>query len=141
MPKATTNINDTERKDLKTCPPDGFVVLRRLSYGEMIERRSLSGKLNLNATPGKGGKNQDVQAFIQMANRLVTEFEFRNCIVDHNLEDENGTPLDFRKPTTLSQLDPRIGDEISQYIDTMNQYDVGSESLGNSSNGSLATLS
>lgn len=138
MPKATTNISDTERYELKTCP-EGYVVLRRLSYGEMIERRSLSGKLNLNASPGKG-KTQDVQAFIQMANRLVTEFEFKNCIVDHNLTDENDIALDFRKATTLERLDPRVGDEISQYIDAMNQYDVGSESLGNSSNGSLATL-
>lgn len=137
MPKATTNISDTEKYELKTCP-EGYVLLRRLSYGEMIERRSLSGKLNLNATPGKG-KTNDVQAFIQMANRLVTEFEFKNCIVDHNLEDENGTALDFRKATTLSVLDPRIGDEISQYIDKMNQYDVGTESLGNSSNGSTLT--
>lgn len=138
MPKATVDVTETQRFDLKTCP-EGYVELRHLSYGEMIERRALSGKLNLNATPGKKGGQQDVQAFIQMANKLVTEFEFKNCIVDHNLTDANDVPLDFRNPSALVKLHPKIGDEISSYIDKMNQYDVDSESLGNSSNGSTLT--
>jgi hypothetical protein len=136
MPKATTNINDTERHELKTCPPDGFVLLRRMNYGEMLERRAQTGKLNLNT-----GKDQSTEAFIQMANRLVTEFEFRTCIMDHNLTDDNDNPLDFRKPTTLNMLDPRVGDEISDLINKMNQAEVTSESLGNSKNGSIATSS
>lgn len=126
MPKATTNVNDTEKFDLKTCE-GGFVVLRRMNYGELLERRTLAGKLNF-----QGGKG-DTQAYINVANRLVTEFEFKNCIVDHNLENESGQPLDFRSGVTISLLDPRIGDEISSLIDSMNQAEA---SLPNSVNGS-----
>ena len=128
MPKATTNVNDTERHDLNTCE-EGFVVLRRLNYGEMLERRTLAGKLNFAGKPGE----KDVNAYINMANRIVTEFEFKNCIVDHNLENENGQPLDFRSAATITMLDPRIGDEISALIDGMNQAEA---SLPNSVSGS-----
>lgn len=124
MPKATTNIADTERFELKTCE-GGFVVLRRLNYGEMLERRTMAGKLNFES--GKGQEN--TQAYINMASRVVTEFEFKNCIVDHNLESEGGQLLDFRSGVTISMLDPRIGDEISSLIDKMNQAEA---SLGNS---------
>lgn len=127
MPKATTNIGDTQRFELETCP-GGFVVLRRMNYGEMLERRTLAGKLNFEGA-GKG----DTQAYINMANRVVTEFEFKNCIVDHNLENEGGQALDFRSPVTISLLDPRIGDEISRLIDSMNQAET---SLPNSASAS-----
>ena len=117
MVRATTNINDTERHELKTCE-GGFVVLRRLNYGEMLERRTLAGKLNFQS------QGRDTQAYINMANRVVTEFEFKNCIVDHNLENDSGQSLDFRSAATITMLDPRIGDEISALIDSMNQAEI-----------------
>lgn len=122
MPKATTNIQDTERYELKTCE-GGFVELRRLSYGEFLKRRQMSTNLAL-----KSGAGKDFEGVMELANEKVTEFEFANCIVDHNLEDENGEALDFRKVHHLKMLDPRIGEEISTYINKMNQFD---EDLGN----------
>ena len=133
MPKATTNINDTERHELKMCP-GGFVVLRRLNYGEMIERRAMSSRLNMTSEAGKG----DITAYLNMVNRAVTEYEFKNSITDHNLTDDNEQPLDFRSPHTISMLDPRIGEEISVLIDGMNQYE---KSLPNSVNGSVPVSS
>lgn len=128
MPNATTSISDTERFELKTCK-EGFVVLRRMNYGEMLERRTLAGKLNFTGAQGQ----KDMQAYLNMANRVVTEFEFKNCIVDHNLTDANEQPLDFHSSLTINSLDPRIGDEISSLIDSMNQAE---EELPNLASGS-----
>lgn len=118
MPKAVTSGSDTERYDLKSCPPDGFVVLRRLTYGEFLERRQMSSGMKVSAS-----RSNDFEGLLDLMNRKTTEYEFKNCIVDHNLEDENGNQLDFRKATTLTRLDPRVGEEISTYISKMNQFE------------------
>jgi hypothetical protein len=57
---------------------------------------------------------------LETMSRWTRQFEFSNCIVDHNLEDEHGVKLDFTNPMTLSVLDPKVGEEIEQYIEELN---------------------
>jgi hypothetical protein len=126
MPKATVDTTATERYDLKTCE-GGFVELRTMSYGEFLRRRDLLSKMSFE---GKGKNDQ--KATIESANAVVAQYEFQACIVDHNLEDDNGKPLDFRSNRTFATLDPRVGEEIASYIDKMNKWDEESEEdLGN----------
>jgi hypothetical protein len=122
MPRATSTGTSTERYDLKTLPPQegeegGYVVLRRMTYGEFMKRRNMTG-LRFE----QHGK-QGMQGFLDMVNSKVTEYEMSICIVEHNLEDDNGNLLDFKKPQHIRQLDPRVGEEISTLIDKMNQFD------------------
>lgn len=132
MPKAVVDTTVTERFELETCPGDGteepgFVVLRRMSYDEFLRRRDLISKMSFE------GKGDDQKATIESANATVALYEFNTCIVDHNLEDANGKALDFRTKRALTQLDPRIGEEISTIIDKQNKWDKdGEEELGNS---------
>lgn len=116
MPVATTNAKDTERFDLKSAPPDGFIVLRRMNYGEFIKRREMLSGMRLE------GKGKDAEAVMQLANEKVTQFEFARCIIDHNLEDETGRKLNLSTVQDFSQLDPRIGQEIGDRINEMNQF-------------------
>jgi hypothetical protein len=51
------------------------------------------------------------------------EFEFKNCIQDHNLEDDNGAKIDFNNPMSYRILHPKIGAEIAAAIDKLNQED------------------
>lgn len=113
MPKATGS-SETEQHDLKTCP-GGYVVLRRMTYGEFIKRREMLSGMRME------GKGRDAQAVLQLANEQVTQFEFSRCIVDHNLEDDSGRKLNLGSPKDFSQLDTRIGQEIGELIDKMNQ--------------------
>src|SRR5688500_4607942 len=129
MPRATVDINSVERFELKTCP-EGFVVLRRLSFGQVMERRMFT-KLEINT----GGKGKDLQGELAMANRRVTEFEFKTCIVEHNLEDESGRTLDLSTARDFNKLDPMVGQEIEKLISDMNNFEDEDEA-GNSSNGS-----
>ena len=130
MPRATVNMTSTTRHDLKTLP-GGFVELRRLSYGQTLQRQSL---LTLRMIRDAETKASDtVKSEINMANLEVTTFDFTNCIVDHNLEDENGRKLVLSNPAHFQRLDPRIGQEIDQLISEMNNFDEESEEeLGNS---------
>jgi hypothetical protein len=76
-----------------------------------------------NPNDSKKKKNEMVRGYLEIMNVAVTEFEFRNCITDHNLEDENGNALDFTRPMQAWRLDPKIGQEIGKYIDDLNQFD------------------
>lgn len=116
MPRATVQQDNTHRFELKTCP-EGFVVLRQLSYGQMLERRAMGANLRIEAKRGK----KDVAGEMALMQKIVTEYEFRHCVVDHNLEDEDGRKLDFGSPGDLAKLDPRVGSEIDKYINKLNQ--------------------
>lgn len=126
MPRAVVSA-EVERKDLKTAPPDGFVELKRMSYGQKMQRTQIATDMTVEVQ--KGQKSQ--KASIDVAQLEVTLFEFRNCIVDHNLTDENDQKLNLHSKEGLSKLDPRVGDEIGKYIDELNNYDGEDDDLGN----------
>lgn len=125
MPRATVDINDTRQFDLKTLA-GGQVTLRRMSYGKYLERQQLAMTMAIEQAEKKGQMG-DVK--VDMNTAAVAYFEFKECIVDHNLTDHDDQPLDFRKPHTITLLDPRIGQEIGDHIREMNELEA---TLGNS---------
>jgi hypothetical protein len=126
MPVATVNTGDTERHDLKTAPPDGYVVLRRMTYGQTLERRALM-KLSIHTQKGK----KDLTGEMAMANRRIQEFEFRYCIVEHNLTDNQERLLNLADPVVLQTLNPRVGQEIESIISDMNNFEEDEDDQGN----------
>lgn len=128
MPKAVVNFSETEKFPLKTLP-EGYVVLRRLSYGQKLERQSMATRLSMT------GQGKTAQMNMDMMQQEVTAFEFKHCITDHNLEDENGQKLDLKNKVNIFRLDPRVGEEIETYIDRLNNFEE-SEEAENSGTGS-----
>lgn len=118
MPRATANTEETVRHELKTLP-DGFVVIKRLSYGAKLHRRALVSKMTFSG----GGKSSDMAGEMQLINEAATQYDFAHCIVEHNLEDETGRVLDFAKPVDVRSLDPRIGEEIDVAIGELNNFE------------------
>lgn len=126
MPKAIVDTARTDRFELKTLPASdgeeaGFVVLRRMSYGEFLRRRDMISKMSMK------GEGKNTEAIMEMANEIVTRYEFQACIVDHNLEDANGNQLDFRSAKTFAQLDPTVGEEIAELIDDYNEFNKSAD--------------
>lgn len=129
MPKATVDP-ESHHYDLKTLPPDGFVKLRTLSFHEMEMRKDIAGRVYQeqkvqNVRAGKQDDDEMMRAYFESMNVKVTEFEFRNCIVDHNLyiDDAETQLIDFSKPMHAWKLAPKIGEEISKYITDLTQID------------------
>ncbi|HVI77452.1 MAG TPA: hypothetical protein VM715_04700 [Candidatus Acidoferrum sp.] len=119
MPRATSNKRDEtlwERKELKTCE-GGFVLLRKLDYGEMQARRAFTSKMSVKS----GRKKSNFEGEMALMDRCVQAFEFAHTIMDHNLEDEGGRKLDFQNQADVESLDGAIGEEIARLIDDMNQ--------------------
>lgn len=131
MPVATRKM-ETVRRELKSCPPDGYVILRQLSYDEMLERRDGATKVLMER--GIGGRNADAKMAVQIANKWSNYFSFPRSIVEHNLTDENGVPIDFSAKgieLTFKSLDPKIGADIEALIDELNQEEEEPEGFTN----------
>lgn len=126
MPRATARL-DGERVDLKSCPPDGFVVIRQLSFGEMLERRDQAVKYYQESSTSRRQVQDIVKTEIDVLNKASRRYDFTTCIVDHNLEDDHGNKLNFQNPSTLDVLDPLIAMEIERAIDKLNREDVDEE--------------
>jgi hypothetical protein len=127
MPRATVDQSPGEQIQLETLP-EGWVMLRRMSYGEKQQRQELAMKMTMEMGGGGGGNRQQrrskgAKAEIDMLAMVSTVFDFRTCLVDHNLQDENGQKLDLTQQENIKRLDPRIGEEISVLIDELNNFE------------------
>lgn len=117
--------------DLKSCPPDGYVTIRRMTYGQKLTRTEMTSKLRIAMQKG----TKDVQGEIDMMQRQVALWEFANLIADHNLTDTMNRKLDFANPADVQSLMGQVGEEISTYIDELNNFEAesvnGTTELGN----------
>lgn len=127
MPVATRTV-ETQRFPLVTAPPDGYVVLRRLTYGDKLARQGMVSKMRFSAS-----RARDMQGEIDMMTEQTAVLDFGQCIVEHNLTDESGEPLDFKNPLHVKALDGRTGEEIGTYIDRMNSFEEDTAPEGGNS--------
>lgn len=125
MPKATVNADGT-RVELKSCP-GGFVLLRQLAFGDMLKRRDLAARYMQEFSGVKDANVSRIQ--IDILNEASRKFDFSHCILDHNLEDDNGNKLDFSNAMVLDILDPKIAAEIEREMDKINLEDFDPENF------------
>jgi hypothetical protein len=131
MPKVVIDPQEYEKFDLKSAPPDGFVMLRPLPYGQKLSRRSKATKMMMRSQAPQRGKTQQQQDQVfelESMDEWAVAHDFAYCIGEHNLEDASGSLLDFANPLTLKLLDPKVGSEIERLIDELNNEE-GEESL------------
>lgn len=124
MPRATVSL-EPEEYELQTVE-GGKITLKRMTYGQKLERNQIA----MDMTMESGGKGRGTKASVDIMQARTTLYEYKACIVDHNLTDDDDQLLDFTKPTILGKLDPRVGDEISDLIGKQNNYDEDDD-LGN----------
>lgn len=120
MPVAVLRKQDNPRRELKTAPPDGYVVVRRMSYGESLAREAIATKF----TVGGDANSKEFSGDIKIDQERVALFDFATCIVEHNLTDENERLLNFKDPKDVKLLDKEIGREIGELIDEVNNTDT-----------------
>lgn len=119
-----TIVNANERFDLKSCPPDGYVVVRRMTYGEKLKRGSMMTKFRMEM--GKN-KSDSMNMDVDLDQEKVSMWEFANLIVEHNLTDDTERPLNFKNMADISRLGPVVGEEIQTYIDKLNSFEEDDE--------------
>lgn len=110
---------DATRYDLKSVS-GAWVSLRPLPYGMLIERRDKASRMSMETS---NRRNDNSKLDIDMMQHQSRIFEFQNCLIDHNLSDDQGNKLNFSNPSTLNLLDPKVGQEIERLIDDLNQLE------------------
>jgi hypothetical protein len=110
----------------------GWVELRRLSYGEKLNKDAEAMKMRF-AMGGNSAQNMDAE--LSLINEFVTYREFAKCIMAHNLTDDNDKPLNFTNPEDVKKLDPRVGDEISTLIGELNDFEKATKLADRDSTG------
>jgi hypothetical protein len=114
MPVATVARN-TERFELTTCE-GAYIIVRRMSFGEKLTRQDEMLKMRTS-----GDKESRIE--FDMMNKKTALSDFGNLVIEHNLTDENDRLLNFKNQQDVLSLDPRVGDEISQCIDSINSFE------------------
>lgn len=117
MPVGTVLVT-TKRFDLKSCP-EGYVIVRRMNYGEELQRTEMATKFTL----GGAGASVDKDSFsgaLDINTTAVALWDFANLIIDHNITDEQDKLLNFKNPGDVKRLDSTIGKEIGEAIDEWN---------------------
>jgi hypothetical protein len=118
MPVAVV-VQSSERRELKSLP-EGYVVIKRMTYGQKLLRSELNMKMLIEM----GGKGKaDMQGEMKIMSRQVALWEFANLIEDHNLTDAEGRMLDFNRNVDVERIEGKIGEEISTYIDELNNFE------------------
>lgn len=118
---AIANNEETERLDLKTLE-GGYIVAHRLTYGQKLMRRQMVSNLKIEASKGR-----DFQGEMNMVNEKATLFDFQHCIVEHNLERAEGQLLNFGNMQDIRSLDPRVGEEIDNWLSELNNFEESEE--------------
>ncbi len=118
MPIGTIS-KTTERFELETLPPDGYVIVRRMTYGEKLSRQD--EMLYMRASM------EDKSLQMSMLNKKTALTDFGNLIVEHNITDQDNRPLNFKNAKDVLELDPRVGDEIAYFIDRINSFEATEE--------------
>lgn len=108
-------INKTDRFELDTVP-EGYVVVRRMNYGESLKRQAMATKIYMEQNTA----SKDMRGEVDIQSELVTFWEFANLVIEHNLTDESDRPLNFKNVADVVRLDGPVGDEIGKIIDEYN---------------------
>jgi hypothetical protein len=137
MPKAFVQRDETTHFDLESCP-DGYVKLRKFTYGEHIKHNQMTSSMRM-----KANQDNSFDAEMDLTSFDAVQYQLSKCVVEHNLEkDDNGNLFDFSRAADIEILDPKIGGEIQQYISKMNEFTAdlsNSDNQGKSEQQSLDT--
>lgn len=123
MPVAVVTNILSEKKDLASCP-GGYVIVRRMNYGEKLYRSNIATRMLMSTD--KASKDT-FQGELDMQTEEVAYWEFANLVVEHNLTDDNEKPLNFKNRADVKRLDGSVGDEIGKIIDEWNNAEETEE--------------
>jgi len=148
MPLAVV-MEEPELRELKTCP-GGYVYIKRMSFGEKLERRKFNSKMDVEMQRGSRSAKSSIDIF----NEDMEIYDFMHCIDSHNLtklvNKQTGLPtsskdpeavevaLDFTKAFDIKLLAGQIAEEIGTAIDKLNNFEEDEE-VGNSNGASENT--
>lgn len=123
MPRATVSLAP-QRFELKTLPAQaeeesGWVQMRRMSYGELLQSQDMAYQVQVQTNTDSG---DEPEMGVKVTRSAISAFQLKTCVLDHNLEDDNGRKLNFGSTEDVESLDAAVGQELSDLIDKMHDW-------------------
>jgi hypothetical protein len=119
-----TVVTTSDRFELTTAPPDGYVVIRRMTWGEKLKRQGMMTNFRMDVG---GNKKDDMAMDVNLFKEKVSLWEFSNLVLEHNLTDDKLVALNFKNPVDVERLGPLVGEEIQKRIDEINSFEESEE--------------
>lgn len=127
MPVATIIDSVSDKMPLASLP-EGYVIVRRMNYGEQLARTGMATRFLVGGDSAKNGGSADAfKGELDIQTAEVALWDFANLIVEHNLTDKQEQPLNFKNPAHVRMLHPRVGEEIGKIIDEWNDAENSDE--------------
>jgi hypothetical protein len=112
---------EPKRYDLKSVR-GGWVEIREMSHGENLARQDMIMEMSVKMAE-QGRKGPDTMD-LKTKNEATSAYDFKKCIVRHNLRHKDGRPYQFANPLDWSgKLNPRVGGEIESIIRKVNRWE------------------
>lgn len=125
MPVAVVDSEAHERKELKSLE-GGWIDVRPLPHGLVLRRRDKQSKMFVESNMGTQGHRrpqaETSRLEIETMNEWATAYDYKYCIVDHNLTDKEGNKLDLGSPLAIQMLSPKVGAEIDTILSDLNDF-------------------
>ncbi len=115
--------SQNERYELKSCPPDGYIVVRRMNYGESLKRKDMMASIAMSMDTTKKGGTGETKMQMDLLQEKTSLWEFANLIVEHNLTDAQEKALNFKLAEHVRMIRGQVGDEIQMRIDQLNSFE------------------
>jgi hypothetical protein len=116
MPIAVV-VSEAHREELKSLE-GAYVVIREMTYGERIQRQSLTGAMKV-----LKDVKSDYAGELSLETQKLTLWDFANLITEHNLQDTDERLLNFKNEADVKKLGSRVGEEVGVLIDKWNSFD------------------
>jgi hypothetical protein len=123
MPVGTVNREPVGPFPLEKLP-DGFVTIVKMSYGETLKVGQMQAKMR--------ARSRQEGMEVEMETLLTQAYIFKRCVVDHNIEKEDGSKFDLGNVNDLMNLDPAVGAEVEELVSKLNDSEDMAPFLGQS---------
>ena len=102
-----------------------WVETRKMNHGERTYRGQISTEYTVQGFLGR----EDTETQVRVVADAITQFDFKTCIVKHNLERASGKLLNLSDPKDIKALSGIVGAEIGAIINRENQFSEAEQDL------------
>lgn len=119
--------NSPTRHELKSAP-GGWVELRTPSHAEVLRRQGMLMTMRMQVT---AKKRSEGMVLLDKDNLTLAAYDYKTCVVRHNLRRKGGRLFDLSNPVELQSLSTQVGQELDNLIGKLMEFDEDEEGKSN----------
>lgn len=111
------------RHELKSAP-GAWVELRAPSHAEVLKRQGMLMTMRMQVT---AKRRNEGMVLLDKDNLTLAAYDYKTCVVRHNLRRKGGRLFDLSNPVELQSLSTKVGQELDNLIGKLMEFDEDEE--------------